>query len=98
MPVLIRYEPESLSREAYDKVNETLAGQGNEGPPGPLRIHVLFGEEPNLRVSEIWDSEDAWRRWYEGSLQGALSDAGVDLPEPEVIQVHELWGSGLQPT
>ncbi len=98
MAVLVRYQPSSLSRSQYDQVNEALGGQGDEGPPQPLRIHVLFGDEGSLRVSEIWDSEDDWRQWFDGPLGSALSDAGVDVGQPEVIQVHELWGSGLQPT
>ena len=98
MAVLVRYQPTSLSRDAYDKVNEALQRQGNEDPPDPLRVHVLFGDDPNLRVSEIWDSEEDWRRWYDGPLGSAMAEVGLDMPEPEVIAVHELWGSGLQPT
>ena len=93
MTVLVRYQPESLTRDVYEKVNEALGNEGNQQPPDPLRIHVLFGDEPNLRVSEVWDSEDAWRGWYDNALSPALRDAGVDLAQPEVVQVHELWGS-----
>lgn len=98
MAVLVRYQPSSLDKEMYGKVNEAMQARGDEGPPGPLRIHVLFGEEPNLHVSEIWDSEDDWRKWYDGALKQGFAEAGLEVPEPQVIQVHELWGSGLQPT
>ena len=98
MAVLVRYQPTSLSRDAYDKVNDALGRQGHEDPPDPLRVHVLFGDEPNLKVSEIWDSEEDWRRWYDGPLASAFADVGADLPDTEVIAVHELWGSGLQPS
>src|SRR4051794_6565807 len=54
MPILIRYAPSSLTREQYDKVNEILQENGPDGPPPPLQLHVMFGEEPDLRVSEIW--------------------------------------------
>lgn len=93
MPILIRYAPSSLSREQYDKVNEILQENGPDGPPAPLQLHVLFGEEPDLRVSELWASEAAWQEAWDGGLKAALSTAGVELPEPEKLPVHEVWGS-----
>ena len=82
MPILIRYAPSSLTREQYDKVNEILQENGPEGPPPPLQLHVMFGEEPDLRVSEIWESEDAWQQAWDGGLKAALSTAGIELPSP----------------
>jgi hypothetical protein len=93
MAILIRYAPSSLTREQYDKVNEILQENGPDGPPPPLQLHVLFGEAPDLRVSEIWESQDAWQQAWDGGLKAALSAAGVELPEPEKFPVDELWGS-----
>ena len=55
----------------------------------------MFGEEPDLRVSEIWASEDAWQQAWDGGLSAALSAAGVELPEPDKFPVHEVWGSSV---
>jgi hypothetical protein len=93
MSVLIRYAPSSLTREQYDKVNDILRENGPDGPPPPLQLHVLFGEEPNLRVSEIWESEDAFQQAWDGGVKDALSTVGVELPEPERLPLMELWGS-----
>ena len=96
MAILIRYAPSSLTREQYDKVNEILQENGPEGPPPPLRLHVLFGEEPDLRVSEIWESEAAWQEAWDGALKAALSTAGIEPFEPEKFPVHEVWGSHVR--
>ncbi len=96
MAILIRYAPSSLTREQYDKVNEILQENGPEGPPAPLQLHVMFGEEPDLRVSEIWESENAWQQAWDGGLKAALSTAGIELPEPERFPVHEVWGSRVR--
>jgi hypothetical protein len=93
MPILIRYAPSSLTREQYDKVNEILQENGPDGPPPSLQVHVMFGEGSNLRVSEIWESEDAWQQAWDGGIKPALSAVGVELPEPDKFPVHELWGS-----
>jgi hypothetical protein len=91
MAILIRYAPSSLTRAQYDKVNEILQENGPEGPPEALQLHVMFGEEPDLRVSEIWESENAWQQAWDGGLKAALSAAGIELPEPERFPVHEVW-------
>ena len=96
MPILIRYAPSSLTREQYDKVNQILQENGPDGPPPPLQLHVMFGEEPDLRVSEIWESENAWKQAWEGGLKAALATAGVELAEPERLPVHEVWGSRVR--
>jgi hypothetical protein len=91
MSVLIRYAPSSLTREQYDNVNEAMGDM-----PDALQLHVLFGEEPNLRVSEIWSSEGEWRGAWDGPLGQALSAAGVEFAtDPEVLPVHEFVGSAL---
>jgi hypothetical protein len=93
MPILIRYTPSSLTREQYDKVNEILQENGPDGPPPPLQLHVMFGEGSDLRVSEIWESKEAWQQAWDGGLKAALDAAGVELPEPDTFPVHEVWGS-----
>jgi hypothetical protein len=82
-----------MTREQYDKVNEILQENGPEGPPPPLQLHVLLGDEPDFRVSEIWESEEAWREAWENAIKPAISTAGIEVPEPEKLPVHELWGS-----
>src|SRR3954451_1952154 len=93
MPILISYAPSSLTREEYDKVNDILRENGPDGPAPPLQLHVMFGEEPDLRVTEMWESEDAWQQAWDGGLEAALATVGVQLPEPEKLPVHEVWGS-----
>ena len=93
MPILIRYVPSSLTREQYDKVNAILQENGPGGPPPELQLHVMFGEEPDLRVSEIWESEEAWQQAWDAGIKPALSAAGIELTEPDKFPVHEAWGS-----
>jgi hypothetical protein len=95
MPILVRYAPSSLTREQYDKVNESMRENGPGGPPPALQLHVLFGDEPQLLVSEMWESEDAWQQAWNGMIKPALSKAGVDVPEPQRLTVHETWGSSV---
>jgi hypothetical protein len=53
----------------------------------------MFGDEPDLRVSEIWESQEAWQQAWDGGLKAALSSAGVEVPEPDKLPIQEMWGS-----
>jgi hypothetical protein len=88
MSVVVRHQPIGLTREKYDEVSRSMEGTG-AWPPDGLDMHVLFGSEGELRVSEIWDSEPQFRDFF-GRLATALNEAGVEFSDPEVYEVHEL--------
>jgi hypothetical protein len=88
MSVVIRYSPGNLTKEKYDEVNSRLDDES--WPPDGLDMHVCFGRDGDLRVSEIWDSEEQWRAFAE-KLMPVLSEAGIEMSaDPDVFEVHEL--------
>ena len=89
MSIVVRYQPTGLTREQYDDVTRRMQQAGN-WPPDGLDMHVLFGSEGDLRVSEIWDSEEQWRAFLE-QIMPVINEVGVQQAgEPEVFEVHEL--------
>ena len=88
MSVVVRHQPMGLTREKYDEVSRRMEGAG-DWPPEALDMHVLFGTEGQLLVSEIWDSEDAFRAFTE-RLYPVLDEVGIGHGDPEVYEVHEL--------
>jgi hypothetical protein len=89
MSVVVRHQPRGLTREQYDEVSRRMEDSG-AWPPDGIDLHVCFGSEGDLRVSEIWDSEEEFRAFNE-RLQPVLSEVGVQLSgEPEVFEVQEL--------
>ena len=90
MSIVVRHQPTGLTREQYDEVTRLVEGSG-AWPPDGLEMHVLFGTDGDLRVSEIWDSEEQMRAFAEQELMPALKEVGVGLGgEPEIFEVHEL--------
>ena len=59
MSVLVRYQEVGMTRQQYDEVGGLL--EQGEFPPAGLELHLLFGEEGSLRVSEVWATEDQQR-------------------------------------
>jgi hypothetical protein len=86
--VLIRFSPPALTRQQYDESVRRLEEAG-DWPADGLDIHVLFGAEGNLRVSEIWDSAEQLEAFGE-RLRPVLEDVGIDPGEPELLEVHNI--------
>ncbi len=88
MSIVVRHQPSGLTREKYDEVSSRMENAGN-WPPDGMDMHVLFGTEGELRVSEIWDSEEQFRAFFE-RLMPVLDEVGIPHAEPEVYEVSEL--------
>lgn len=88
MSVLIRFNPASLTAEQYDESVRRLRESG-DFPPDGLDYHVCFGSDGNLKVSEIWDSQEQLTAFGE-RLMPVLADVGIDAGEPEVIAIHNV--------
>jgi hypothetical protein len=88
MSVLIRFAPASLTAAQYDESVRKLEEAG-AFPPDGLDYHVCFGTDGNLRVSEIWDSQEQLDAFGE-RLMPILSEVGIDPGEPELMEVHNI--------
>lgn len=88
MSILVRFTPASLTREQYDASVRRLE-QSGIFPPDGMDVHVCFGSEPNLRVSEIWDSREQWEAFGE-QLMPVLADIGIQPGEPEILEVGNV--------
>jgi hypothetical protein len=86
MSVLVRFAPASLTREQYDESVNRLQ-EGGDFPPDGMEYHVCFGSGDNLRVSEIWDSQEQLQAFGE-KLMPVLSEIGIEPGEPEVLEVY----------
>ncbi len=90
MSIVVRFPTISLTKEKYDETNRAIEEAGLEFPPEGLDYHVCFGEDGNLKVSEIWDSREQFEAFGE-KLMPVLTQAGVQFSgEPEVFEVHSV--------
>lgn len=90
MSIVVRFSPASLTAEQYDESTRALEEAGIEFPPDGLDYHVCFGEDGNLKVSEIWDSREQFEAFGE-HLMPVLAQAGIQFSgEPEIFEVHSI--------
>jgi hypothetical protein len=87
MSILIRYPASNTTKQQYDTVRSALEESG-DWPADGCEIHVCFGPENDVRVSEIWESQEKLDAFGE-TLRPKLEEAGIQLAgEPEIFDVH----------
>ncbi len=88
MSILVRFPPAPGTTTAqYDETVRRLE-QSGDFPPGGLEYHVAFESEGNLRVSEIWDSQEQFEAFGQ-RLMPLLAEMNIQLEgEPEILEVH----------
>jgi hypothetical protein len=87
MSIVVRFPPSNVTRQQYDSVRNALTESG-DWPPDGCQLHVLFGDESDIRVSEIWESREKLDAFGE-KLMPSLEEAGIRLSgDPEVFEAH----------
>ena len=77
MSIVVRFHPTTVTQEKYEESLRRLEESG-EWPPNGLELHVLFGSDEDLKVSEIWDSEEQLRAFGE-RLMPILDEVGIEF-------------------
>jgi hypothetical protein len=86
--VLIRFAPPSLTSDQYDKVVARLHEEG-VFPAKGLDYEICFGSGANLKVSQVWDTNDDMEA-FGRRLAPILQELGIDPGTPEVVDVHNI--------
>lgn len=90
MSIVARHNPTNLTSEKYEEANRRLEEAGLWPHPDGLELHVCFGSDPNLRVSEIWNSREQMDAFGE-RLMPVLADVGIEFDDrPEIFEVHNI--------
>jgi hypothetical protein len=90
MSVVVHFNPTSMTAAKYDEALRRHEEAGVELPPDGMNLHVCFGPEGNLRVSEIWDSREQLDAYGE-RLMPILAETGIEFTgEPEIFEVHNI--------
>jgi hypothetical protein len=89
MSIVARFRPSGMTKQQYDQASQQIEAK-LDWPPDGLQMHVCFGDDGDLSVSEIWESREKMEAFGE-RLMPALQEAGIQLSsEPEVYEIHQL--------
>ena len=85
MSIVVRFPPSNVTRQQYDTVRNALTESG-DWPADGCQLHVLFGDESDIRVSEVWESREKFEAFGE-TLGPRMQEAGIQLAgEPEIYE------------
>jgi hypothetical protein len=87
MSIVVRFPPSNVSKQQYDSVRNELSGAG-DWPAEGCQLHVCFGPEDDIRVSEVWESREQLQAFGD-KLRPRMEEAGMQPSgELEVFDVH----------
>lgn len=92
MPVVAVFQSPSLTKERYEEsVRKLTDGKSRlespaDWPVEGLLSHVAGQTDNGFRVVDVWESEDAFRRFGE-TLMPVLEELGVE-GKPEIYPAH----------
>ena len=84
MAVGLIFDVPGGTRTQYEQIRDEVA-PGNHRPPGML-YHVAGATAQGWCVAQIWESEAALTRFFEGKVRPALQRAGID-GQPRVFEI-----------
>ena len=88
MAVVLRATTPGFTAAKYDDLVKKLDAAGAGSPAGRL-YHVCFGDSDNLRVSDIWESREAFEKFGE-TLKPIMQEMGFAPPEIEFFEVYNI--------
>lgn len=90
MAVLMIMEARGATPEQYERTNELMGMRGDEDAPDGLIQHVAAIDDDGLVIADVWESEDALKRFFDERLGAALEQSGLagSAAQPRVMQVH----------
>jgi hypothetical protein len=97
MPVILVHQGPSVTRERYEETVRKITGGKSrmeslsDWPVEGLLVHTAGQSSSGFRVVDVWESEDAARRFGE-RLMPILKEVGID-DEPDLYEADAFVSS-----
>jgi hypothetical protein len=87
MSIVVRFPTSNITTEQYGAVRRVLEESGS-WPADGCQLHVSFGDEHDIQVTEIWESREKLEAFGE-RLGPMFEAAGIELAgAPEILEAH----------
>ena len=88
MAIALLIEIPGGTQEQYDA---TLCELGLPGPlPEGQLYHLAGSMEGGWRIVDVWESQEAFDRFYQTRLRQALQKGGMRAFQPKMFPVHNI--------
>jgi hypothetical protein len=86
--IAIYFHPQGMTLETFNDIHAKLAAAGAGAPAGRIH-HSCFGEDGDLMVYDIWESQAAFDA-FGATLMPILKEIGLDVGQPAVMPIRRL--------
>jgi heme-degrading monooxygenase HmoA len=94
MAVLMVLDVVDGTTQQYDRTNELAGIRGDADAPTGLISHVAAVDERGVVIADVWESQEAFERFFRDRLGAALEEAQVPMAEPRFFPVHNMIPKG----
>lgn len=88
MAITAVFDAPGVTQQQYDQIVGDLEAFGLAAPNGRL-FHVANQTENGWLVVDVWESEELLGKFAE-TLLPMFDAIGVTLPQPRILQVHNI--------
>ncbi len=89
MAIHLLIRGDGLTKDIYENARKEVNWEGNP-PPGLILHTVSFDNSGNLRVADIWESEDQWNNFLNTRLVPFFQKTKAPPIKTEIYQIHDI--------
>ena len=94
MAVLMVLDIPGATTDDYDRTNEAAGILSDADAPAGLISHVAAVDDRGFVAADVWESREAFERFFHDRLGAALEAAKVPPAEPRFYPVHNMIPKG----
>ena len=93
MAILAIVTGQGLTKQMYDELRKEVDWEHNR-PTGIIFHAAGFDNSGNLRVADIWESEQDLNNFFNNVLKPAAEKINAPMPKGEIFPIHSVstWG------
>lgn len=88
MAILVLNQAAGWNQELYQATFDRAIPDPSNPPPGLIAHFGAPGETGGWQVIDVWESEDAFRRFMEEQVKPAAQELGAPPFESKVVEVY----------
>jgi hypothetical protein len=90
MAILVINRGDGFTKDIYENARREVNWEGN--PPRGVIFHAASFDSSgnNIRVADIWESEDQWNNFLNTRLMPYMQKAKVPPLKTEIFQIHNI--------
>jgi hypothetical protein len=89
MAILLFVRGDGFTKDIYENARKEVNWEGNT-QPGMILHAASFDNSGNLRVADIWESEDHWNNYLNTRLMPFMQKAKIPPMKTEIFQIHNV--------